>query len=64
MRTHGRAAKRDAIQKAFAPKSGTPVKDSPKVSRISTKTEGNADSPNLLSVQRLMEWWARQDSNL
>jgi len=47
----GSAAKRDAIQKAFASTSGAHVKDSPKVSHVSTETDCRADSANVLSVQ-------------
>jgi hypothetical protein len=47
----GRAAKGDAIQKAFAPKSDAHVKDSPKVNPVATENAHNADSGNLLSIQ-------------
>lgn len=47
----GRAAKRDAIQKAFAPKSGAHVKDSPKVDPVSPEPDLNANSANMFSIQ-------------
>lgn len=47
----GRAAKREAIQKAFGSKSEAHVKESPKVSHVSTESGHNADSANMLSIQ-------------
>jgi integrase len=47
----GRAAKRDAIQRAFASKSVAHVKDSPKVNPVSAETAETADQAKSLVVQ-------------
>jgi len=46
-----RAAKRDAILKAFPPKSDGYVKESPKVSPVAAETGGETNSAKLLSIQ-------------
>jgi integrase len=46
-----RAAKRDAVLRAFAPKPEAHVKESPKVSPVPTETESNTETANLLPVQ-------------